>query len=253
MPREKYESRLLEIIQDIAEGRYSDEIMELTLDETPEPIRTIAEAMGLMMVKVEAREFRLERLIEEIKSNTIATVTAMAQALGARDQYTQGHAERVADLAAAMARELGLDEEEVEYIRLGGLLHDIGKIGFPDTLFDTHGKKNPPEVIKEIVKHPGIGHDILAGLDFLGPALEYVLGHHERLDGTGYPRRLQEEQIPVGARILSVADSYDAITTDRPYQKGSSRERALEILNSLAPHRLWSPAVEALTRVLARD
>ena len=253
MQQDQAGQKLLELIQQIADGHYSDDIMALTRQEVPEPIRTIAEAMGMMMVKVEAREFRLAQLVEQIKKNAIATVTAMAHALAARDTYTEGHAARVAELSRKIARRLGLDEEAVEYVYLGGLLHDIGKIGFPDALFDTHGKKNPPELVKKIIKHPLIGYDILAGLDFLGPALDYVRCHHERLDGSGYPKRLKAEDIPLGARILAVADGFDAMTTDRPYQKGKSPRQALEILRKQCPHRLDPPVVEALAGILEEE
>ncbi len=253
MPAEQAEQRLLEVIQEIAEGHYSDQIMALTRPEVPEPIRTIAEAMGMMMVKVEAREFRLAQLVEQIKKNAIATVTAMAHALAARDTYTEGHAARVAELSRSLARRLGLEAEAVEYVYLGGLLHDIGKIGFPDALFDSHGKKNPPELVKKIIKHPLIGYHILAGLDFLGPALDYVRCHHERLDGSGYPKRLQARDIPLGARILAVADGFDAMTTDRPYQKGKTPQEALAILRKQCPHRLDPRVVEALAATLEEE
>jgi putative nucleotidyltransferase with HDIG domain len=174
----------------------------------------------------------------------------MAHALAARDPYTEGHTARVAELSRRIALRLGLDQEAVEYVYLGGLLHDIGKIGFPDALFDSHGKKNPPELIRKIVKHPLIGYQILAGLDFLGPALDYVRCHHERLDGSGYPRRLKAGDIPLGARILAVADSFDAMTTERPYQKAMSRQEAMEILRKQCPHRLDPAVVDALAGIL---
>lgn len=241
--------RLLEIIQEIAEGHYSDEIMDLTRDDVPEPIRTIAEAMGLMMVKVEAREFHLSQLYERIRQGTIATVSAMANALAARNPYTEGHASRVSALARETALALGLDEEQVELARLGGLLHDIGKIGFSDRLFEEHGQKNPPELVKIILGHPEVGWRVLADLDFLGPALEYVRCHHERLDGSGYPRRLKGEAIPFGAFIIAAADGLDAMTTDRPYQKGMDTQTALANLRRQCPHRLPTQVVEALARV----
>ena len=137
---------------------------------------------------------------------------------------------------------------------MAGVLHDIGKIGFPDALFNDHGKKNPPELVKEIIKHPKLGAKILSDLDFLGPALEYVHCHHERLDGSGYPRHLEGEQIPLGAQILYVADTFDAITTDRPYQKGSSPEEAIGILRKMAGKGKVNPeAVEALERLEGRQ
>lgn len=248
---------LLRIIEEVAAGHYTNEIMALTGPDVPEPIRTVAEAMGLMMVRVEAREYRLEMLVQElealngrIKQNAIGTVSALARALEVRDPYTEGHAMRVADLAEKVARELGLEEEAVGLVRLGGQLHDIGKIGFPDALFQPHGGKNPPELKRAIIQHPAIGGEVLKDLDFLGSALDDIRCHHERLDGLGYPRGLKAGEIPQGARIIAVADAYDAMTTERPYQKAKSPEEALAVLRSRAGTH-WDPAcIEALARVL---
>jgi putative nucleotidyltransferase with HDIG domain len=255
---DELEKKLLTIISDIAEGRYSDDIMELTKDHVPDTVRTIAEAVALMMVKVEAREFQLQQLVEELKElnetvrkNTIASVTAMAHALAARDTYTEGHASRVAQLSHAIALQLGLKGEDAEYVRLGGALHDIGKIGFPDILFTGHEPKLPSNLIKEINRHPAIGMKILEPLDFLGPVIGYVAAHHERLDGKGYPRGLKGDQIPLGAQMVSVADIYDAITSERPYQKTRTPEEALAILHGLADTRIRIEIVKALERVLA--
>ena len=252
--------QLLSIIQDIAAGKYSNDIMALTGEDTPEPVRTIAEAMGMMMVKVEAREFKLENMLDELKAlnlkirnNTIATVSTIANALAARDTYTVGHAERVAGYAAKMARTLRMDDEAVEFVRLGGILHDIGKIGFPDDLFNPHNKKNPPEMVKNITRHPTEGAAILKNLDFLGPAVDYVHCHHERPDGTGYPRRLKADEIPLGASILAVADAFDAMTTDRPYQKGLSVDEALTILKREADKKWDRDCVNAFAQVLEQE
>ena len=249
--------RLVEIIQDIASGEYSNDIMALTREDQPETVQTIAEAMGLMMVKVEAREYRLELMVKElealnekIKQNTIQVVSTMAHALAARDAYTEGHAARVADVACKIARQMGLAEEEIEFIRLGGILHDIGKIGFPDCLFEPHAQINPSDLVKQITRHPSTGAKILQDLDFLGPALEYVHCHHERPDGKGYPRHLKAEQIPLGAKILAVADAFDAMTTDRPYQKGRRPEVALDILKKSAGEKWDDRCVSAFDAVL---
>jgi HD-GYP domain-containing protein (c-di-GMP phosphodiesterase class II) len=252
--------KLLAIIQDVAGGEYSNAIMELTGQNVPEPVRTIAEAMGLMMVKVEAREYRLEMMVEELRQlnekirlNAINTVSAMAHALAARDKYTEGHAARVGEWSGRIAQALGLDQEQVETITIAGRLHDIGKIGFSDRLFQSHEAKNPPEIIKEITKHPGTGATILQELDFLGEAREYVHCHHERLDGKGYPRHLPAESIPLGARIIAVADSYDAMTTDRPYQKGMAPADAMAILRKQVPVKLDGDCVETFARILQED
>ena len=156
--------RLIEIIEEIARGIYSNDIMALTTDNQPDHVRTIAEAMGMMMVKVEVREYRLEMMVEElrllnrkIKENTIKTVSAMANALAARDAYTEGHAARVGELAGRMARHMGLEEETVESIRLGGILHDIGKIGFSDPLFQAHETRNPPKWSRRFSNIPAWG------------------------------------------------------------------------------------------------
>lgn len=249
--------RLLEIIQQIAVGKYSDDIMSLTGTDMSEPIRTIAESVGMMMVKVEAREYHLGMLIEELKAlndrirqNSINTISTMANTLAARDRYTKGHASRVGAWSEQIAREMGLTEDEVEFVRLGGLLHDIGKIGFPDQLFQAHGEKNPPEVIKRIIQHPTTSAEILKELDFLGPALEYVHCHHERPDGKGYPRRLQGEAIPLGAKIIAVADGYDAMTTERPYQTAKIPEQALSILKKGSGSQWDGECVAAFERVL---
>ncbi len=248
---------LLATCQSVASGTYSDEILELTREEQPEPVRELAEAMAFMMVKVEAREYRLSLLVKELEAtneklrrSTIGTLSAMARSLGARDAYTQGHAERVADYAQALARNLALADEDVETVRVAGLLHDIGKIGFPDRLFEDHAGKNPPEVVAEIIKHPAHGAAILQDLDFLGEALEFIHSHHERPDGKGYPRRLPGERVPLGARIIAVADGYDAMTTDRPYQKALLPEVALGILRKHAGAKWDASCVEAFARVL---
>jgi putative nucleotidyltransferase with HDIG domain len=252
--------RLVEVIEEISRGKYSNDIMALTSDDQSEPIRTIAEAMGLMMVKVEAREYQLELLVEElralnekIKQNTIKVVSAMANALAARDTYTEGHASRVGDIACRVAWQMGLSEENVESIRLAGILHDIGKISFSDKLFEEHGKRNPPELVKEIIKHPAVGADILQGLDFLGPALDYVRYHHERPDGKGYPKGIKGDRLPIGALIVAVADSYDAMTTDRPYQQGMTAEVTLEILKKHAGTKWDETCVSALEAVIMAE
>lgn len=250
---------LLEIIGNIAAGRYSNDIMELTSDPTPEPVRSIAEAMGLMMVKVEAREYQLELLVaelrelnEQIKRNSTQTIAAMVQALEARDAYTRGHSERVAALSVELAREMGLDEEAIELVRNGAILHDIGKIGCSDELFEPHDVKSSREMVKEIMKHPEMGAEILRHLDFLAEATKLIHAHHERPDGKGYPRKLTADEIPMGARIIAVADAFDAMTTDRPYQKGRTWQAALDILKSMVGVKWDADCVAAFERLQVR-
>ncbi|MFZ2955402.1 MAG: HD domain-containing phosphohydrolase [Candidatus Ozemobacteraceae bacterium] len=250
---------LLEIINNVASGDYSNDIMALTTDDTPEPVRTIAEAMGMMMVKIEAREYQLELLIEElrglneqIKENSLQTVAAMVQALEARDAYTRGHADRVATLAAETAMEMGMDKKAVEVVRTAGVLHDIGKIGCSDKIFQPHDAKSSPDMVREIISHPGMGATILKRLDFLGEVREIIHAHHERVDGKGYPKGLSGDAIPRGALIIAVADAFDAMTTDRPYQKAKTREHALQILREFSG-KSWHPdCVSAFERLQLR-
>lgn len=241
----KGQERLIEAIRKVAAGHYSDEILELTGPGYSPEIQEIAEAVGMMMVKIEAREFHLEQLNEKIKANTLSTVTAVAEALGARDRYTEGHGERVAVYAERLARRLGLSDTEVEDIRVAGLLHDIGKIGFSDKIFSNEDTRINEEMLLEIRSHPQWGYDIIKHLEFLGPSLEYIYDHHERLDGQGYPRGLREEEIPLGARILAVVDCFDAMTTDRPYQKGKTPQEAIAILGTLTGSALDPDIVDA--------
>ncbi|WP_285907134.1 HD-GYP domain-containing protein [Pseudodesulfovibrio pelocollis] len=241
----KGQDRLVEAIKAIAAGNYSSDIMELTGPGYPPEVRELAEAVGMMMVRIETREFHLEQLMETIRTNSLNAVTAVVNALGARDAYTEGHGERVAVYSERLARRLGLDEEEAERIRIAGVLHDIGKIGFSDLIFSNEDTVMNEDMLLEIRSHPQWSYDILRNLDFLGPALDYVYAHHERMDGRGYPRGLCGEDIPLGARILAVADCFDAMTTDRPYQPGRTPQAALAILGTLAGDALDPAVVDA--------
>lgn len=245
MAPDKGQERLLRAIKDVAAGNYSSEILELTGPGYSDEVRELAEAVSLMMVKIEAREFHLEQLNETIKHNTLSTVTAVANALGARDTYTEGHGDRVGAYSERLARRIGLSDDEVERIRIAGILHDIGKIGFSDTIFSNEDTRINEQMLLEIRSHPQWGYDILKNLDFLGPAVDYVYAHHERLDGQGYPRGLTAPDIPIGARILAVVDCFDAITTNRPYQQGKTPQEAFAILGNLAGTSLDPDLVDA--------
>ena len=243
--------KLNEIIEEVAKGNYSNDVMEFTKPGHSEMIQRIAEAMGMMMVRVEAREVRLEQLIENLRDlnvllqkNITQTVMATANALGARDKYTEGHAYRVSVYSERLARRLKLPEKEIEQIRIGGMLHDIGKIGFSDRIFSNEDVKLSDGMFEEIKKHPEIGVDILTDLTFLDTVLDYVHYHHESLDGTGYPDGLKGEEILLGARIISVADCFDAITTQRSYQEGRTTEEAFAILREIGGKNLSPELVE---------
>jgi HD-GYP domain-containing protein (c-di-GMP phosphodiesterase class II) len=176
---------------------------------------------------------RTVQLFREQERLLVGVVRAMVNAIDAKDSYTCGHSDRVAVIARTLAAELGLSEVECDRIYLTGLLHDIGKIGVPDSVLLKNGKLTDEEFAL-IKKHPVIGYDVLSHLDEIAYVLPGVLHHHESLDGKGYPSGLKGLEIPFEARILAVADSFDAMTSTRPYREGMSLEKATRILESSA-------------------
>ncbi len=171
------------------------------------------------------------RLFEETQRTYYETIKGLAQALEARDAYTRGHSERVTKYALLIADELGLDDEQKRLISYAGLLHDIGKIGIADSILNKKATLSP-EDRKAIENHPLFGDQILGPIKFLREAQYIVLHHHEKYDGSGYPSKLKGEEIPLLARIITVADSFDAMTSDRPYRKAFSMEDALSELRA---------------------
>ena len=178
------------------------------------------------------------------------TVTALVNSIDAKDPYTCGHSDRVAQMARRLARELQFSDAECEQIYMTGLLHDIGKIGVPDEVLLKPGKLTDEEFAL-IKKHPKIGHAIFQDVSRLSYALPGVLHHHESYDGRGYPAGLAGDQIPLPGRLVAVVDSYDAMTSNRPYRAGMPTARAEEVLRGGAGQQ-WDPLiVQAFFRVLA--
>lgn len=171
------------------------------------------------------------------------TLCALVTALDARDSETRGHSQRVADIAMAIAEEIGMDPASREWQEMhwGALLHDVGKIGVPDHILRKPGELSHEEW-RAIKAHPAAGHEIVRGIEFLGGAAEVVYAHHERMDGSGYPRGLHGDEIPLAARVFAVADAFDAMTSDRPYRPARPPEQALsEILRNTG--RQFDPVV----------
>lgn len=178
---------------------------------------------------------------------------SLAQALEAKDFYTRGHSERVADLAVRLSEVLGFSEKDEENMRRGGLLHDIGKIGIKESILLKPGKLTEEEMA-HIRSHPARGYDICSPLKTLEPCLPIIRSHHERYDGDGYPDGLKGENIPLKARITAVADAFDAMTTDRPYRKGMATETALKIFENEMDSGQWDPqVVRALMKIMKKD
>lgn len=157
------------------------------------------------------------------------TLEGWAKALELRDQSTEGHTQRVTKLTVELSLFMGVDYDEIIHIRRGSLLHDIGKMGVPDNILHKPGKLTKKE--REIMKrHPVLANDMLLQIDFLIPALDIPYCHHEKWDGTGYPRKLKKKNIPLPARIFAIVDVWDAMITDRPYRKGLPKDVVLEYI-----------------------
>jgi putative nucleotidyltransferase with HDIG domain len=187
--------------------------------------------------------------LREMRELSLQTVRALVRAVELRDYYTAGHSARVSRYAVALARSLGLDVAEVENVRIAGLLHDVGKIGISDLLLNKPGPLTPADRAR-IEEHPALGCQIVATVQSLAASVPLIMHHQELYDGQGYPARLAGEQIPYGARILSVADSFEAMTADRAYRKARSVADALAILAAGAG-RQWDPLLVARWRQIA--
>lgn len=195
---------------------------------------------------VNQNAYRSLRLLENETTQAIIAITELVEA---RDPYTFGHSLRVAGYCRAICKELDLSDEQVEQISLSGQVHDLGKIGVSDNVLRKPGALNAAEWV-EMKKHPETGAKILANYSFYEDGVNEVLYHHESWDGTGYPEGLTEENIPLGARIIAVADSFDAMTTDRPYRKGMPIIKALSILNDRRNIQWDAKVVDAFLRVM---
>jgi putative two-component system response regulator len=185
----------------------------------------------------------------ELHQVSVCIAQALVNAMEAKDVFLRGHSQRVAELAAAIAGELGLDAEAVGLVRIAGRLHDVGKIGIRETVLLKPGPLATDEY-EHIKTHVQIGVDILAPLGHLGEALDYVAQHHEHLDGTGYPRGLRGHEISLGGRILAVADMFDALTSRRPYREPLTPCQAIELLAGLAGRAIDRDVFETLCRLV---
>lgn len=195
---------------------------------------------------------RMKALVDQLEQAENVLVS-LATALDAKDPYTRGHSERVANYAEALGGALGLNRDERRNLGRAGLLHDIGKIGIPLEYLQKPGKLSTEEY--EIVKlHPAIGYDICKPLRTMLPLLQLIRGHHERLDGHGYPDGLKGEQISLPLRCLSVADVYDALTSDRAYRRALPRPQAFKIMREEAALGMWDARlIDSLADVIERE
>lgn len=199
--------------------------------------------LPLLVVRYSFRQY------VELKKTHIETIQSLAAALDAKDAYTRGHSQRVAEMARQVASALKLPEKEIDAVHYAGLLHDIGKIGVQDDVLNKVGALTDQDWEK-IRSHATIGAEIVQHVRFLQGVSEMIRHHHESYDGSGYPAGLKGEEIPLGARILAVCDAYDAMTTERPYRKAMTVEDAVTELKSKAGVQFDPQVVEAFLEIV---
>jgi HD-GYP domain-containing protein (c-di-GMP phosphodiesterase class II) len=194
---------------------------------------------------------RYRQLLEtnrELLQTYHATLEGWVHALDLRDKETEGHTQRVTDMTVCLARALGMSVEELVHVRRGALLHDIGKIAIPDSILLKPGPLTEEEW-KVMRQHPVYAYEMLSPIAFLRPALDIPYCHHEKWDGTGYPRGLKGEAIPRAARIFAASDVWDALRSDRPYRKGWSREKVREHIRSVSGSHFDPEIADAFLRM----
>lgn len=195
------------------------------------------------------RILRDREVLEFERRIMLGSITSLVLALEARDQYTRGHSESVAAVLVDLAGEMAFDEDQIERVKIAGKLHDLGKIGIRDQILLKPGPLNDEEW-KILKQHPTIGAEILASIPSLADIIPAIACHHERIDGKGYPEGLKGDKIPLLARMVAVADTYDALTTDRPYRRGFSNEEAMAIIADAKGTQLCPDCVASFLRLV---
>ncbi len=228
----KLEEKILELEREVAEHKRSQELLQKGKDAFLNMLEDINESY------------------KELEDLFLRLITVMVNTLDAKSPWTKGHSERVAEFSETIARNMGLDDDVTKDIRLAGILHDLGKIGTYDYLLDKPSKLTDEEFIV-IKRHPAKGAEILSGIKQLKKVIPLIRHHHERIDGKGYPDRLAGDEIPLGARILHVADSFDSMTADRPYRKSPGTDYAISELMKWSGSQFDSNVVAAFLEIIS--
>lgn len=226
---------LIDIVTDSPEGEITNRDLSL--------LTILAKQAALAIENV--------KLYESIKKDQISIIRALASTVDAKDHYTLGHSQKVSEFAVLISEELGLSEREIEIIKYAGLLHDIGKIAIPDDIIKKPSRFNEQD-FETAKKHPSIGAKIIKEIESLAPIVPIVLYHHERFDGKGYPDGLKGEDIPLGARIVHVADAYDTMVSARAYRDMLPPELAISELRKNAGTQFDPKIVDAFITSLRK-
>ncbi len=241
-------------------------VMHSSIDITQESNRELIDVYSSAISEMKSRELRakngkdaffnmledINESYEDLEDLFLKLVLVMVNALDAKSPWTKGHSERVSMYAEAIALEMNIDQDDIKDIKLAGLLHDIGKIGTSDYLLDKPGALTKDEFI-QIKKHPAQGAHILKDIKQLRDIIPYIEYHHEKIDGSGYPSNLKGDKIPLGAKILHVADSFDSMTSDRPYRPAPGLDFALDELTTYKGTQFDPDVVEAFMKILSRS
>lgn len=215
-----------------------------------ELLHVFATQIAIAMVHARARQHVMDSF-RGLTEASLPAVRALVEALGTFDEYTRVHSEHVSRYARLLGKALGLENGRLEILAVGGLLHDLGKLGVGDTTLHKNGSLTPDE-FDRVKLHPVMGAKILSGIPAFQEVIPLVKYHHEAYDGSGYPEGLAGEAIPLGARIIAIVDTFDALTTDRPYRAALSPQEALERLRSLAGSQLDPSLTQAWCDLVAR-
>jgi putative two-component system response regulator len=240
-------------IEMLKAGAYDYIIKPIYFNELPLRVQRALDRRKLMLENKEYRrdlEEKVRQQTDKIREAFQNSLKSLALALEAKDKYTSGHSQRVADIAVKIARKLKMSPEEIERLSFASLVHDIGKIGIKEAIINKEGGLTDEEYIY-ISTHSVIGENILTPVIEDKEILKMVRHHHERYDGRGYPDGLSGQQIPLGARILAVADMFDAMTSDRPYRKSVSHEVAMGELKRHASTQFDPQVVDAFIETMS--
>ena len=232
---------------DIARGRFGREVKVSGRDE----VADLAYTFNHMSRELAGFDGENHRLIAALERGYLDTIRALASAIDAKDPYTRGHSERVATLSVEIGRELGLTGPALLALEYAGVLHDIGKIGVPEQLLRKPARLTPEELTM-VRSHAVVGAEIVEGIAFLRDAEPAIRHHHERWDGAGYPDGLKGEAIPLIARIVNAADTWDACTSERPYQRAYSAPEVVSILAKLRDQQIDPAVHDAILAVVSR-
>ncbi len=202
--------------------------------------------------KLVNERMKLEESHLQLMAAYETTIEGWSRAMDLRDEETQGHTQRVTTLTVEMARAYGLEAERIIQLRRGALLHDIGKLGVPDSILHKQGKLTDEEWV-EMRKHPQMAYEMLHYIEYLQPSIAIPYCHHEKWDGTGYPRGLKGDEIPIEARMFALADVWDAVTSNRPYRPAWSKEAAAEYIKEQSGRQFDPEMVELFFKTIGNN